>query len=889
MTLGGGTRLGPYEILSPLGAGGMGEVYRAKDTRLGREVAVKILPSHRAGSPELRERFEREARAISSLNHPHICTLHDIGSHDGTDYLVMEIVDGETLASRLERGPLKLDEALKVAVQVADGLASAHRQGIVHRDLKPANVMLTRTGAKILDFGVAKLRDDAASEGSGAGSLPAAIPTMTTPLTTQGALVGTMQYMAPEQLEGKPVDSRADLFSFGAVLYEAVTGKRAFEGSSQASVIAAILEREPRPPSELTPTSPAALDRAIRRCLAKDPDERWQSALDLKSELQWIAGGTAPGTTPVVTAPVVSRRSTPAWAIGAISAIVAAAAMLGLGWKLHRPVQAPVIRSSVVLPAGAILDSDNASIALYSDGSRLAYAAREAGGPTKIYVRPLNGLSAQPLAGTEGATYPTWSRDGTHLAFFADKKLKKVPASGGPVQTICPAEDGRGATWGENDVIVFAPAVFGGLSRVAASGGTPTALTTAAADTISHRNPHFLPGGKRVLYFSGEPGPDPKNGVFCLDLATKKSEPVLRAESAATYVDPGYLVFVREGNLLAQRFDPSSLRLSGEAVPIAEKVQYNAFRRTGTYALSDTGLLLSLSDSIQRDSQLTWFDPDGKVLATVGQPAMFWYQMKFSPDDRRAVVSVRQSEGSSDLWTYDLARGVGSKFTFGETNGISPIWSRDGRTVAYGDGAGFLWIKSADGTSAPRKLNPQTLGTAAPVEWTPDGTRVVFVTSAGKTGADILSIPVNGDGKASPLLVTPANERGASFSANGRWMSYVSDESGRYELYVTPFPGPGGKWQVSTGGAERGGWLGDGREIWYADPDGRYFAVPIAATGGSVEVGTRRPLFSGQSLPIEAGAFTHDGKRFLGTVQKLGTTGPILTLVTRWSSELEGK
>jgi Tol biopolymer transport system component len=887
MTLAPGTRLGPYEILSPLGAGGMGEVYRARDTRLGRDVAVKVLPSHRAASAEMRERFEREARAISSLNHPHICTLHDIGSHDGTDYLVMEIVDGETLASRLERGPLKLEEALRLAVQVAGGLAAAHRQGIVHRDLKPGNVMLTRSGAKILDFGVAKLCDEAAPGWTGSGALPAAVPTRTTPLTTQGALVGTMQYMAPEQLEGKPVDHRADLFSFGAVLYEAITGKRAFEGSSQASVIASILEREPRPLSELVPTSPANLDRAIRRCLAKDPDERWHSALDLKSELEWLAGTTASGSAPAATARAVTRRTRPRWAIA--GALAGAAAMLALGWALHRPAAAPLIRSSIVLPKGVILDSDNASIALAPDGSRLAYAAREAGGPTTLWVRPLDSLVGQPLSGTEGATYPSWSPDGSHLAFFADKKLKKIPASGGPVQTICPAEDGRGASWGAGDVIVFSPAPFGGLSRVPASGGTPTALTTASADTISHRNPHFLPDGKRVLYFAGKPGPDPENGVFCADIGTKKSEPVLHAESAATYVEPGYLVFVRDGNLLAQPFDPSSRRLSGEAVPIAEKVQFNAFRRTGTYTLSDTGLLLSLSDSIQRESQLTWFDLDGKVLGTVGQPAMFWNQLRFSPDDRRVVTGVRQPEGSSDLWTYDLARGVGSKFTFGETSGLFPAWSPDGRQVAYGDGSGFLWVKSADGTSAPRKLNSQTLGSTAPVAWTPDGSCIVIASNSGKMGSDLLTLPVNGDGKVSPLLSTAASERGASFSPDGRWMAYVSDESGRNEFYVTSFPSPGGKWQVSTGGAERGGWLGDGKETWYADTDGRFYAVPIATAGGSLDVGTRRPLLGGQILPIAVGNFTRDGKRFLGAVQRVGTTGPILTLVTRWASEFDKK
>jgi Tol biopolymer transport system component len=852
----------------------MGEVYRAKDTRLGRDVAVKILPAHLSENTEVRERFEREARAISSLNHPHICTLFDIGREGDADYFVMELLDGETLASRLERGPLRLDEALRVAAQIADALAAAHKQGIVHRDLKPGNIALTKSGAKVLDFGVAKLRDEAIVDNV----------TRTTPLTSQGAMLGTVQYMAPEQLEGKPVDHRADLFAFGAVLYEMLTGKRAFEGQSQASVIAAILREDPRPVSLLIATTPAALDRVVTSCLAKNPEERWQSAGDLARELRWIGGGTG---AVAVTSPagVKAARRIPAWAIGAV-ALVGAVALFALGWMLHRPVPTPLMRANLVLPAGTTLDSDNASIALSPDGSKLAYAAHEETGPGKLWVRPLTSLVAQPLAGTEGASYPTWSPDGSSLAFFADGKLKKVRATGGAVQSICPAPNGRGASWGTGDVIVFTPDTFGPVFQVPASGGAATAVTKVPDEISTHRNPHFLPDGKRVLFFSGKATADPDGGVYCLDLATKRTELVLKVDSEGLYVEPGYLVFVRDGNLLAQPFDPSSFHLSGEAVPIAEKVQFNSFRRTGTYTLSRNGMLVYLSDTILRETQLTFYELDGTASGTVGEPAMFWIQTRISPDDRRALTSVRRPGEGSDVWMYDLARGIGSRFTFNDAGALGATWSPDGRQVAYADAGGIVWIKPADGTSAPRKVTSEPLGTAIPLHFTPDGSGIAVFTNSGKRGTDMMIVPVSASGKPQPLLATAANEIGAEFSPDGRWMGYGSDESGRGELYVTSFPGPGGKWQVSTNGATSGGWLGAGKEVWYVDLEGKFFAVPIATSGGGLEVGTRRPLFGGQALPVDSFEFTHDGKRLLGAARRASTTGPVLTLVTQWASEL---
>jgi len=887
MALSPGTQLGSYRIVSPVGAGGMGEVYRASDTRLGRDVAIKILPDHLSGVADIRERFEREARVISSLSHPNICTLFDIGTHNNVSYLVMELLEGETLAKRLERGPLRLDEALRSGAQVADALDKAHRRGIVHRDLKPSNVMLSRSGVKVLDFGVAKLRDDQPGTAPGAGALPTTAQTRTTPITQQGTIIGTMQYMAPEQLEGRAVDHRADIFSFGALLHEMVTGKRAFEGASQASVIAAIMERDPRPVSELSPDCPPLLDRTIRRCLAKDPEDRWQSALDVKSELEWIAqqsdttqfarlGTAAPGR----------RRS---GAATGLLAVLGAAAVFALGWTLRQPAlpRAALTRTSIVMARGMTLDTDNTSIALSPDGTMLVSAGRESGGALQLSVRPLDSLTAQPLAGTDGATYPFWSPDGRQIGFFADKKLKKVPASGGTVQTICDAEDGRGASWGADGAIVFAPRARGGLSMVPAAGGAPVPITVPADDRLTHRNPHFLPDGKRLLYFSGINAGDPDNGVFSLDIATKKTDRVIQADSEGIYVGPGYLAWVKEGNLVVQPMDAATLSLSGEAVPVAEGVQFNTFRYTGTYAFSSTGLLLYRSGAIQGETQLTWYDMGGKSLGTVGDPAIFWLKLAIAPDSARAAATVRHPDGGSDLWMYDLIRGIGTRFTMGETNALVPLWSPDGRQVAYIDGNGSLYVKAADGATPPRKLYSSPGNSLFPTDWSPDSSTILWTEQSAKTGSNLLTMKVTGEPSPTVYLDSTANESGGDFSPDGRWVAYLSDESGRDEVYVRSFPGAGGKWQISAQGAQSGGWLGGRAEIWYVDLQGKAFAVPLSLTGSAFTIGAARPLFDGKVLPVVVGEFTPDGRRYLGATTLGGDVGPILTLVTNWHTALE--
>ncbi|MBI3450365.1 MAG: protein kinase [Acidobacteria bacterium] len=893
MPISPGTRLGPYEILSPLGAGGMGEVYRARDTRLGRDVAVKALPEHLASSPEARERFEREAKAISSLNHPNICTLHDVGTEGSTGYLVMELLEGETLMLRLARGPMKWEEALPVAAQIAGALEKAHRKGIVHRDLKPANIMLTKSGAKVLDFGVAKLRDDTSPAPPGVGMLPTAAPTRTTPLTSHGAVLGTMQYMAPEQLEGKVVDHRADIFSFGAVLYEMLSGKRAFEGASQASVIAAILERAPRPLAEfVTPASPA-LDRVVLRCLAKDPDARWQSAFDIKSELEWIAGGS--GTREAVTGAALAAATAPKRSpvVAAGLALIFGAALFALGWSLHRsaPAPAPVTRASLVLPAGFSLDTDNNSVAISPDGTRLAFAGSEVGAKSHLWIRRLDSLTAQPLTGTEGASYPFWSPDGSTLGFFADHKLRKISATGGVVQAICDAADGRGASWSSSGVIVYAPEPFGGLFSVPATGGTPAALTSAES-TLTHRNPHFLPDGKRVLYFSGRNWKDAGNGIFVVDLATKESRLLAQADSEGIYVEPGYLAFVRDGNLSVQRFVPATLKLEGEVTPIAESVQFNTFRYTGTYTLSPTGLLVYQTGAIQGRAQLTWFDLDGKRVGTVGEPAIFWLTLAISPDGRRAATSVRHPDGASDIWIYDLSRSIGSRFTMGDTSALGPLWSPDGRQLAYSDGGSRIFVKSADGASPARLVLDEKKTPAFPTDWIRDGSGLLCTVQTPEGGNDLAIIPLSGEPKPKTVIGGPGSQKIGSFSADGRWILHTSDESGRDEVYVTSYPGAEGKWQVSTTGAQFFAWMGASHDVMYVDAETKAYRVTIAPSGSGIDISPPKRILGDLSLggtasgSITPVAFTPDGKRVLVAEPMPSTTGPILTLVTNWQSEL---
>jgi len=886
MPLSPGEKLGPYEVLSPAGAGGMGEVYRARDTRLDRTVALKVLPAHVAQDPERRQRFEREARAISSLNHPHICSLYDIGRQDGVDYLVMEYVEGETLALRLERGALPAEQVLRTGIEIADALEKAHRQGVIHRDLKPGNIMLTKAGAKLLDFGLAKSTAAAASQGLTAG------PTESKPLTGEGKIVGTFQYMAPEQLEGQEADARSDIFAFGAVLYEMATGRKAFEGKSQASLVAAILHKEPAPISALQPMTPPALDRVVRTCLAKDADERWQTAHDLKLQLQWVLEA---GSQAGVAAPVVARRKIRerlAWALAAVALLAAVGAGV-VAWKYARRAQemSRVVRSAVLPPETAAMARVFPDVAVSPDGRRLAMVARGADGKELIWVRGLDSLSAQPLAGTDGASQLFWSPDSRFIGYNADGKLKKIDAASGPALTLSDAVQLRGATWNSEGVIVFAPAFNGPLYRVSAAGGAATQLTKLeeARRENAHRWPWFLPDGKHFLYLA-RGGSLETNGIYVGSLDGKEPKLVLREDSGAAYTPPGYLLFVRQDTLMAQRFDAGSLELAGEAFPLAEQVRFNTATRRGVFSVSDNGVLVYLGGATAGPAQLLWMDRAGKQLGVLGEPG-FYGLPRLSPDGKRAVVYASAS-GNADLWLYDVARGIRTRFTFDPMTENFPVWSPDGSRIVFASnrkGQADIYQKASSGAAVEEIL----LGSESddfPGSWSPDARFLAYnrIPVGGKTRRDIWILPLVGDRKPFPFIETDFDEFGAEFSPDGRWLAYNSDESGRQEVYLVPFPGPGGKWQVSTAGGSRPQWRRDARELFYLGPDDKLMAVEIRLLGSTVEIGIPKPLLQTTPPPIPGRHWdaTADGRRFL-MVGLVEGGSPPFTLVVNWPAELD--
>ncbi len=896
MSLDAGARLGPYEILAPLGAGGMGEVYRAKDTRLGRDVAVKILPERLSASAEARERFEREARAISALNHPHICTLSDVGEQRDTHYLVMELVEGETLAARLERGPLKIDEALRVAVQIAGGLDRAHRKGIVHRDLKPGNLILTKGGVKILDFGVAKLREEAegtAAAGT-AGLLPTAAPTRTTPLTSSGTVVGTMQYMAPEQLEGKGADHRADLFSFGAVLYEMVTGKRAFEGASQASVIAAILEREPRPIAELLPAAPPALDRVIRTCLAKDPEERWQSAADLARELRWIAEGREPAALPGVARTPPAGRARPsrerlAWTVALLAGIVAAAALAALALASRKSApRAAATRFSMIPAQAGTLDEYPA---FSPDGRSLAFCQVGSDGRLALWIHSFDTGEEKRIPGSEDAREPFWSPDGRSIAYFSRGQLRKSDAASGVSQALCGVPDSRGGSWGEGGDILFAATSSLALFRVPAGGGSPapaTEIDTASGET-SHRYPWFLPDGRHFL-FTVLAGPE-KGGIYWTEVGSKERKRLLPDQTRAAFDERGYLLWVREGLLLAQEFDPGRGVLRGDPAAIAGHVGVDPSATGKTwFGISRRGAL-ALRTGTPAQSRLVWFDRGGKELAAVTSPGTF-NEPALSPDETRVVTVIAAADsGDSDLWIYETgAKDRGSRLTFGGETSGSPVWSPDGSSIghSWGRKGGYALLRKAASGVGKDEVLLEAGSQAYTDDWSRDGRSLLFERFDPSGSDDIWMLPLAGDRKPVPLVQSPANESHASFSPDGRLFAYVSDESGLPQAYVQTVPPSGSKWQITTEGGDCPAWRADGKELYVVSLDRMLTAIPITSLAPFV-AGTPEPLFrlniprlsaTGSRTNFNA---TRDGKRFLVNTLTTEQNDPGIHVILGWA------
>ena len=906
MPLSSGTKLGPYEIQSALGAGGMGEVYRARDTRLDRTVAIKILSAHLSANSELAARFEREARSISSLNHPHICHLYDIGTQDGTAYLVMEYLEGETLADRLRKGPLPLKQALDFAIQITDALAFAHRAGILHRDLKPGNVMLTPSGAKLLDFGLAKSSAPLAGSGAAAiSSMTPSTPTMTiaeltTPakaLTEKGTVVGTFQYMAPEILHGAEADARSDIFSLGCVFYEMFTGRRAFEGKSQLSVMTSILEKDPDPVSQITPTSPPALDHTVKTCLEKNPDDRFQTVHDVKLQLQWIATGGSQSQAALPASPRSSSRLP--WLLTAAALLVAAASLV-YPRLTSRP--APVIRSSILPPAGTnfvtMVPSSGPAV-ISPDGSRLTFTARDDKGRILLYLRSLTSPSPQALPGTDEATYPFWSADGRDIGFFSQGKVKRVNASGGPVQTLCDAPNGRGGAWNKDGVILFTPNATAPLSRVPASGGTPelaTKLNLSRAEN-SHRWPRFLPDNRHFLFW-GRSALGSEQALMAGTLGSLEVKVILKGVTTAIY-SSGYVLFLREQTLLAQSFDPKTLELSGEATPIAEHIAVNGATGAPDFSAADNGTLVYQNGDAAGTWDLLWYTRDGKPAGTVAQQERYYYP-NLSPDDTRVAVSLfNGTQGIADIWVLDLQRGAKSRLTFGPGTQLSALFSRDGRTVFYSSnvkGASHIYSRPADGSGSEQTILEDPDASTVPYSFSPDGHYLVYTSrqlADPKSNIDLWVLPMSSDGKPSgkpfPVVQTPFDDLNPEVSPVGKFMAYQNVESGRNEIYLTSFPNGGARWQVSTGGGVDARWRGDGKEIFFLDPSDNLMAVDVDTTSGTPRLGVPHSLFQVLGVQRQVGTYvvTKDAKKFLVNSGSTTQGNDPLTLVTNWTADLK--
>jgi len=891
MPISTGTRLGSYEVLAQIGAGGMGEVYRARDTRLERIVAIKVLPTHLADKPELRERFEREARTIASLNHPHTCALHDIGQQDGTDFLVMEYLEGETLAERLKKGPLPLDQVLQFAIEISDALDKAHRKGITHRDLKPGNIMLTKSGTKLLDFGLAKLKQEVAP----ANVQLSQLPTANDPLTAQGTIVGTLQYMAPEQLEGKEVDARTDIFAFGMVVYEMATGKKAFEGKSQASVIGAILKDDPPPISSLQPMTPPSLDHIVKTCLAKEPEERWEAASDLCRELKWIAAGDSQSALPsIATAKAVRTLGRQGLFIGA-GALLFGALISGIAiWHLQPTPLAPVAvsRSVFSLPAGdrfGVLQLP--VVALSPDGRYLVHVARR-GNNQQLYLRAMDSFEARALPGTEGALAPFFSPDSQWIGFFAESKLKKIPISGGAAVTLGTLSTGSptlSATWGTNDNIIFQELTTGGFWQISAAGGSPKRLNTLGKGEASHRWPVFLPGGKAVL-FAGSTSASwttPQIELYRLDTGERRN--LISGGTDPYYSPTGHLLYVQGGTLMGVPFDLQRMEVRGTPVPVVEGVMQSTYSGSAQYSISENGSLAYVPGGIQgSQSTLTWVDRKGveQVLPT---PPHSYRVPRLSPDGTRVAVALDELGGHA--WIYDLARETLTRLTF-EAGGINSLaWTRDGKRLTFNSGAppNLFW-QPADGSGKAERLTTSE-NQQNPISWSPDGQVLAYMELDPTTNWDIWLLRL-GDRKPQVFLRTSSFESVPQFSPDGRWLAYVSDESGRFEIYVQPYPGPGGKWQISTEGGTEPIWNPNNRELFYRNGP-TMMSVDIL-TQPSFSVGKPRMLFEGPYLSITSTLASYDvspdGQRFLmlkATEQQQSITQ--INVVQNWFEELKQK
>lgn len=881
MALTSGAKLGPYEILSSLGAGGMGEVWRARDTRLAREVAIKVLPVAFVRDPERLRRFHQEAQAVAALNHPNILAIHDFGDHESSPYIVTELLEGETLRARLSAGPLPLRKATEVAEQVARGLAAAHDKGIVHRDLKPENIFVTCDGrVKILDFGLAKLTPDAIAPDA------ATLASRTQP----GVVMGTVGYMSPEQIRGQAADARSDLFSLGTILYEMISGKRAFHGDTSVEIMNAILKEDPPEQPQTGRDVPPALEKIVSHCLEKNSAERFQSARDVAFALGALSGSDTSTTKAV---PVVAHRSWwPLLRIAGEVALLGAIVVLSLLLARHRS-EAPsfAMMASVLPPPGdGFWANLTQPAAISPDGKFLAVIAMR-NGQTQLWLGRHDSSDAQPIAGSEDASNPFWSPDSRYVAFFAAGKLKKVDVAGGSITDLCPAAAfNLGGAWSSRGVIIFSP-IGGVLKRVSDAGGTPEPISglSLASDALAQYWPAFLPDGNHFFYLEWRfPSPGHENTVWIGSLDGEKPARLPLSSTNVQY-ESGYLLFSREGDLFAQEFDAAQLQLKGSARPIARSVQYDPFLNEASFTVSNNGILVYGPAGTGVNSELTWMDRSGKVLGGLGEPAQFEMQA-ISPDGKQVAVGVKPSGPPENIWIYDVDRGTKEQLGPGESPAWGPRWSPDGKQVAYRTLEGTtatINVRAADGSGERKQIGSPDSGLLTLYDWSPDGRYLAVARTlirGPQSWQDTLQVrPVDG---AAPPALEINDATGAHFSPDGHWLAYDDNNSG--EIYVTPFPGPGARIPVSSKGGYHACWRGDGQELFYIANDQTLVSVQVRESPGEFRMLSSAPLFHLQ-LPGNVGFYdvTRDGKRFLVNIRTHQEQAAPLTIVTNWTAQLE--
>ncbi len=909
-----GQTISHYNILEKLGEGGMGIVYKAEDTKLDRTVALKFLPAQLAATAQDKARFVQEAKAAAALNHPNVCSIIDIQEHDGQMFMVMEFVDGQTLREKI--GTLLLKQAIDVGIQIADGLAAAHEKGIVHRDIKPENIMIRKDGIpQIMDFGLAKLRSASSKINR---------------LTKEGSTVGTAGYMSPEQVQGQDVDHRSDIFSYGVVLYEIFTGQLPFKGVHETALAYEIVNVDAAPMSSFKQDIDPALDAIILDCLEKDVKERCQSVAEVARDLRKIRRESTRQRASRVTAsrPAYVPSSSPGETLLASSGINPGAVLrkkFHIGWMativfllstalfaflyFNRPAQkVQVIRSFILSPekttfANQAGGQGGGHFAISPDGNSLVFAAVDSSGKSRLWVRNFSSLSAQPLPGTEGGFYPFWSPDNHFIGFFASGKLKKIEAAGGPPLTICDAQSGRGGSWNQDGEIVFSPNAFDIIYRVPAGGGTPVAITKldTARRERTHRWPRFLPDGNHIFYFARITGTgggfNEGDALYVASLDGTMNKRIGPVSGNVEYAN-GYLLFLREKTLMAQPFDVNELGFTGDAVPVAEQVQFDPGFSKGKFSVSNDGNLVYQMGSAISGSQLVWVDRTGKQISVLGGTAEY-ASARLSQDEKKVVVELFDPQlRNQDIWIYEVARDIRTRFTFDAAADRSPIWSPDGNRVVFRSdrkGRFDLYQKPSSGAGTEQLLVASDLD-KTPSDWSADGRYITYFSIGDpKTKVDLWVLPLfpegtNGDQKPIPFLQTEFNETGGRFSPDMKWIVYVSDESGKSEVYVRPFPGPGGKWQVSMNGGAFPRWRRDGKELYYLSDDGEVMVAEVKGIGSTFEVGAVRPLFDlqskGQSTFQDVSA---DGQRFLVNLFPTEQSSSPITLVTNWVSELKKK